>query len=410
LAHSRCTIIKVHGDYLDPDLKNTAEELSNYDPAIDKLLDQVFDEYGLVVCGWSGEWDQALRNALLRASSRRYGTYWTHVGPLGDRAGQLLAHRQGVDVPIAGADEFFESLAAKVAALAEAMDQRPATTALAVADLKRYLPNPVHRIRLHDLLTGEANRVLDQTRFSTGSPQPSADTLAQRLQDYERPMATLLALLANAGYFADQPEHDELLVGIMRRLATRPTGQGQYVQWTTMQQYPALLALYALGLGCLAARRPDPLINALASIRVNEAGRDRPLVVAAGGWRVLDHGAMMQLAGLERSKTPISDYLHQRLREPVRDILPADDEYDDLFDQLEYLLGLAFMVTYGRGYTPAGRFAWRHDHPGQAEPAQAVVAHRKQLLSAGLFDGSAEALDTAKAAYDEGIARSGLAF
>jgi SIR2-like domain len=176
LAHSRCTIIKVHGDYLDPDLKNTAEELGSYDPAIDKLLDQVFDEYGLVVCGWSGEWDQALRNALLRASSRRYGTYWTHVGPLGERASHLLVHRQAVDVPIAGADEFFESLAAKVAALAESMDQRPTTTALAVAELKRYLPNPVHRIRLHDLLMGEANRVLDQTRFSTRDPHPSADT------------------------------------------------------------------------------------------------------------------------------------------------------------------------------------------------------------------------------------------
>jgi hypothetical protein len=79
---------------------------------------------------------------------------------------------------------------------------------------------------------------------------------------------------------------------------------------------------------------------------------------------------MTQLSGLERHKTPISDCLHQRLREPARSILPADDEYDDLFDQLEYLLGLAFMFAYGRGYAPAGRFAWRHHHPGPAEPTR----------------------------------------
>jgi hypothetical protein len=171
-----------------------------------------------------------------------------------------------------------------------------------------------------------------------------------------------------------------------------------------MQQYPTLIALYALGLGCLAARRPDALVEALASIRVNEAGRDLPLVVAAGSWRVLDDDAMTQLPGLDQRKTPTSDYLHQRLREPTRGIFSADDEYDDLFDQLEYLLSLAFTFAYGRGFLPAGRFAWRRDQSGHAEPDQAVVAHRKQLLAAGLFDRSDEALDKAKAAYDERIA------
>jgi hypothetical protein len=67
LAHTRCTVVKLHGDYLDPDRKNTVDELGSYNPEIDRLLDRVFDEYGLVVCGWSGEWDEALRNALLRA-------------------------------------------------------------------------------------------------------------------------------------------------------------------------------------------------------------------------------------------------------------------------------------------------------------------------------------------------------
>lgn len=51
IAHSRCTIIKVHGDYLSPDLKNTVDELAGYDAATDHLLDEVFDQYGLIVCG-----------------------------------------------------------------------------------------------------------------------------------------------------------------------------------------------------------------------------------------------------------------------------------------------------------------------------------------------------------------------
>jgi hypothetical protein len=55
LAHTQCTIVKVHGDYLDARIRNTPTELAHYDSRIDGLLDQIFDEYGLIVCGWSGE-------------------------------------------------------------------------------------------------------------------------------------------------------------------------------------------------------------------------------------------------------------------------------------------------------------------------------------------------------------------
>src|SRR5258708_40371867 len=48
LTHSGCTVIKVHGDYRDVRLRNTSEELANYDSDLNKLLDQTFDEYGLI--------------------------------------------------------------------------------------------------------------------------------------------------------------------------------------------------------------------------------------------------------------------------------------------------------------------------------------------------------------------------
>ena len=54
LAHSGATVIKLHGDYLDTRIKNTELELAAYDKAPDVLLDRIFDEYGLIVSGWSG--------------------------------------------------------------------------------------------------------------------------------------------------------------------------------------------------------------------------------------------------------------------------------------------------------------------------------------------------------------------
>ena len=42
----------------------------------------------MIVCGWSGEWDHALRAAFFRAANRRYSIFWTARGTPGDGAQQ----------------------------------------------------------------------------------------------------------------------------------------------------------------------------------------------------------------------------------------------------------------------------------------------------------------------------------
>ncbi|MGO8872376.1 MAG: SIR2 family protein, partial [Acidimicrobiales bacterium] len=82
LVRGHPTLVKVHGDYMSSDLKNTVSELAGYDERIDRLLDEVMDKYGLVVCGWSATWDPALRDAILRSPGRRYSTYWCTISEL----------------------------------------------------------------------------------------------------------------------------------------------------------------------------------------------------------------------------------------------------------------------------------------------------------------------------------------
>ena len=67
MAHSACYVLKLHGDYKDARILNTDAELHTYPSEYNRQLDRMFDEYGLIVCGWSGEWDHALRAAFLRA-------------------------------------------------------------------------------------------------------------------------------------------------------------------------------------------------------------------------------------------------------------------------------------------------------------------------------------------------------
>ena len=77
LAHIKNCVFKIHGDYLDSEIRNTPNELACYPEPYDDLLDRIFDEYGLVVCGWSSESDEALAAAMSRSTSRRFTTFWT---------------------------------------------------------------------------------------------------------------------------------------------------------------------------------------------------------------------------------------------------------------------------------------------------------------------------------------------
>jgi NAD-dependent SIR2 family protein deacetylase len=80
LIHSRCYVLKIHGDYLDTRIRNTDDELKSYSKAMNTALDRILDERGAIVCGWSADWDYALRSAITRAPNRRYPFFWAARG------------------------------------------------------------------------------------------------------------------------------------------------------------------------------------------------------------------------------------------------------------------------------------------------------------------------------------------
>ena len=159
LQHAQVTVIKLHGDYADLQMRNTIDELSTYPAELDSLLDRVLDEYGLIISGWSADWDTALVAALERLKSRRYPLYWDSRSSKGETARRLLAQHSGVVTPASSADELFTGLVDRIDAL-DRLAEPPLTTAVAVARLKRYLPDPVRRIDLDDLVTGAVSAVV----------------------------------------------------------------------------------------------------------------------------------------------------------------------------------------------------------------------------------------------------------
>ncbi len=64
----------------------------------------MLEEFGLIICGWSAEYDTALRNALYRRKNRRFSTYWTVKDKLNDEATKLSNHLKAEQIPIESAN------------------------------------------------------------------------------------------------------------------------------------------------------------------------------------------------------------------------------------------------------------------------------------------------------------------
>jgi hypothetical protein len=117
LPHASATVVKLHGDYTAPML-NTAEELAKYPQKLRALVARIVDEYGLLVVGWSAEYDRALAEVIAACPSRRYPTFWTsYRGSLSEPARRLIALRQATVIDTDGADEFFMDIVERIARL-----------------------------------------------------------------------------------------------------------------------------------------------------------------------------------------------------------------------------------------------------------------------------------------------------
>ena len=426
LPHAGCTVVKVNGDYLDARIKNTPAELAEYDPRTDALLDRVFDEYGLIVCGWSGEYDTALIDALRRARSRRYTTYWASYGEPSQTEKELTEFVRGRIIETRGADAFFRDLSEKVQALEDYGGRHPLTAPLAVATAKRYLAEDRHRIRLHDLVMEETERLHGDAFSEETFPLqresiPSEEDFGTRAKRYRSMVDVLLTLTVTGCYWDERPGKG-VWEDSVQRIANPPRPRESfYSPLEELRLHPALLLLYGGGLAAVASGNYSRLAPLLSQTRRRELNWEGPLVLRLNAHQFLARyeGFPQLLTRLERAYYPVSEHLHETLREPLRQYLPDDEDYDGCFDRFEYFLALVYADLedkrgdeYFRGpglWGPIGRFGWRlryAEHRGALQRLEEEAEREGDSwapLRAGLFDGSSERFQTVMRGFDEFI-------
>ena len=405
LAQCACTIIKVHGDYRDTRLKNTLAEIGRYDAEQDRLLDQVFDEYGLIVCGWSADWDVALRAAIERCPNRRYTTYWSANSDVAGAAKLLCDKRAAQIVKGMGADQFFGMLAEKITALKEMGAGHPLSSQMAVATLKKLLVEDKDRIRLHDFVTEESENAAQSLFGNLGTSQRTFS-----LKQYEARLQILLAMMVTAGFWG-RAIHRKLWLDCFRQLVT-PRSRSLPGFAGAMDYYPAYVALYAFGLAAIAGGRSGNLGYILAKAKVRtERGHEDSLIhrlISQLRGRELDDVVRNEEPKYKHIAMPSSHYLMDTVREHFRKLASDDNRYRELFNRFEYLMSLAAYDIYqkedGGGFrVVGGPFLSSRTLPGIIQQEIDEQQDRWPFLKAGLFDGSLERLKEVKAGFDAAI-------
>lgn len=401
LIHSGCTIVKVHGDYLDVRIKNTEKELSEFAPQLNKYLDCILDEFGLIVCGWSGIWDIALRNCIFRTKNNRFSWYWLKKGSIGEETQKLIDFKKFELIDIEDADNFFETLKDKIDSLDDlTMRQSSLSIDLACSTLKRLLPDNKNIIRINDLIMDTAKEVIDNISKLDWRVTPDNLILKQRTEQIEN-ICELLLNLISLGCYWGKEEYDTIWTNCFKYIYNNsklPSNTIAYAVWSNLLNYPALLVMYVILMSCIESGRFVLLNKILNDSKSNKENRyDKPTAISNYIYpeQVIER-EVYKKAYQCNHHVPVSERMYDILRKPISKIVNSEEEYNNLFDKAEYLYAVNFWYREKfefkkTGWAPVGRFGYKLRHSLKIENLLESEFMQKDdwaAIKAGFFGGS----------------------
>ncbi len=408
-THSKCFLLKLHGDYKDARILNTEAELGGYPEQYNVLLDRILDEHGLIVCGWSGDWDDALRAAFLRAPNRRYSTYWALRGELGSRAQELVDHRKAGIIPVDDGDAFFKTLLQRVHTLEYSHRQNPLSVQLLVASAKR-VSKPEFRIQLDELCAEEMDRLIvkiDGPEFA-GANRYDQTVIRKRVVTYEsaaEALAKMAGVLGRWGNDSEQP----LVLDVIRSLCAHAEKVGSGISSLLgLRFYPAVLVFTAYGLGLTRAQRWSALHSLYASPveRRSEAPARVIETLFLWSWSGGSNDTWELIDGLGQRLTPLSDHLFTLFSDWHHSFTGLTPDFELMFDRFELLGSMAHFERNEKDFVrqvasqqvekvfmPVGRAVWHKQKANKIVAEIQMDLIREALLKAGFAKGEPDFLD-----------------
>ncbi|WOX55855.1 MULTISPECIES: SIR2 family protein [unclassified Methanoculleus] len=364
----RCRVLKVNGDFERGTLRITPEDLKHYPPAMEDYLKRIFGEYGLVVCGWSGEFDTHLIQILCAEEIlRRYPVFWCRRNG-GSVPREVCRALMPNGIVIDDADDFFTVLETVVERFSRFEPRTTLTAAAAVRKVKDALRQTKPELVLPDLINEETDRVLaflaDESRYQADVID-SKGFYTATLTGIEGAAAPLAAMVATVAQYDDGSFADLVSNTIERLINVSPVtpeiseiqNKGQktvsdYIErLLRLRYYPALLVIYASGIAAVHTRH----FNTLEAIvrkpmisRYNVLLREKvPYYEYVNVWDVIGlcHEWTVDLAHKRfGEETRYRDYPYLAIHEFVKILIPNQYAFFEALDIFEYIFGLAYLA------------------------------------------------------------------
>ncbi|MHA7275546.1 SIR2 family protein [Arthrobacter sp. Hz1] len=362
LVHAPCTVVKLHGDYRSLNQRNTAAELDLYGPEISSLLQEILENFGIVINGWSADWDKALVAALRGRRTRRYPLYWTTLHPLGSNAQSVAEQHSAAIIDSVRADDFFSDLVGRLDSL-DSMSSSPLTADMAVARLKRLLPRRESYIEIRDLLGDEVERITqvikNHENFRGGGDRATQLKVVDNSYTELREATRLLIRLVTIGVMLDRDRiHTELWSWCVQRLLDARASDLGSSPWVKMSHYPALLLLRSIAMIGTSHDREDVFVEVATKPVWIHPNTDTPLpaFVLLQDSYVIDHEIARDLPRWNNQWIyPASQLVNDDLISLFED---ASDELTNLemsIRRAEYRMALAMHFLYeDRRLVPSG--------------------------------------------------------
>lgn len=339
------TIIKINGDYIDCRFRNTTEELDNYPEAMKNYVNRIFEDYGLITCGWSATWDKGLVDIINGSSSSRYNSFFTNVGEASNVMKALAASRHGEIMPIKDADDLFTELYEQVTALEKSNTSRRMNYDVMMSRAKKYLSSEQYNIDYSDLierLGAEAyDTIMAKANYNFTITPEDFSVYFELHHNAVKPLmdAAILAVRWGKAY------HIEIFGDILVKLCTKPFRNGEMTTEGTQYLHGlgATLLLNTIGISCVKYERFTEL-NKILKLSVpagNFMGfRRESLLYLLGSthWR---YDELNYLAGINYIY-PWSFILLERLRSHLIGCFTVDSEYENIFYVWEHLKSLIY--------------------------------------------------------------------
>jgi hypothetical protein len=392
LHQQTACIVKLHGDYLDPRFLNTGEELDAYPDEVNRLLDQVLQEYGLVIAGWSATWDPALRSAIERCPARRYGAYWVEPGTPSDHAARLLALLRATPLTET-ANDFFVRLADTVEGIAERERTHPLAVSVAVSKTKRYISRG-DEIGLHDLVASTLSEA--HSHIGTWNLNGAGEDIGEIAGRIDGVLEIAMALVSASAFWGTEIT-DECWMPVLREWANQPS-MGGLSNFLSLRYYPATLLLYSAGVAMMAKGRLLPLERMLRiTVPVHTDGRQGPLSSELSARRSLEG----MVVASPRDVTSV--YVFEQLAPILEEhLLLSPTVIEQAFERFELL---AYLVTTDSRNHDLAAFNWtagRIRSGGSmlapkalpvVELEQASIDGTHPWIAAGLFESDKDRFD-----------------